>query len=75
MPLKIPTPLSTKAQAFPESSYGANRVTLILSDKRKIENVILAWGSEIEKIENKQISSEDDINFKVAEIKDIVSEI
>jgi len=75
MPLKIPGPLSTKAQDFPESSYGANRVTLILSDKRKIKNVILAWGSEIEKIENKQISSEDDINFKIAEIKDIVSEI
>jgi hypothetical protein len=75
MPLEISAPLRTKAQGFPESSYGANLVTLILSDNRKIKNVILAWGSEIEKIENKPISSEDDINFKVAEIKDIVSEI
>jgi hypothetical protein len=75
MSLSLPENLKDKASEFPESSYGANRVTLILPGGRKIQNVVLAWGGEIVKIGNNQIASEDDLNFKVAEVEDIVSEI
>jgi hypothetical protein len=75
MSVSLPENLKNKASEFPESSYGANRVTLILPGGRKIKNVFLAWGSQIVKIGNKQITGEDDLNFKVSEVENIVSEI
>ena len=41
MRLQIPEKLFDKANSFPESSYGATTVTLILSDGRRIDNVVL----------------------------------
>ncbi len=75
MTLNIPDHLSEKAKTFPESSYGANRVTFVLSDNRTIQNVILAWGSEIVKVGNKNITNEEDMQFDLIEIADVVSEI
>ena len=45
MDLRIPDALVLKANTFPESSYGATTVTLILTNGRRIENVILG-GAE-----------------------------
>jgi len=50
MALILPAHLKDKAAEFPESSYGANQVSLILKDNRKIKNVFLAWGNEIVKM-------------------------
>jgi hypothetical protein len=75
MSVSLPENLKTKASEFPESSYGASRVTLILQGGRKIENVFLAWGAEIVKIGNNQITGEDDLNFNISDVEDIVSEI
>jgi hypothetical protein len=75
MALKISDQLASKAQGFPESSYGANRVTIVLVDNKKIKNVILAWGAEIIKIGGKQVTTQKDINFKLSEVKDIISEL
>lgn len=72
---RLPDNLKDKALNFPESSQGANRVTLILSDSRKIKNVFIAWGTEIVKIGNRTISSENDLHFKLSEIIDVESEI
>jgi hypothetical protein len=73
--LSLPDFLKDKASEFPESSYGANGITPILSGGRKIKNVLSAWGVEIVKIGNNQITGEDDFNFNVSGIEDIVSEI
>jgi hypothetical protein len=75
MSLKIPYNLSGKSAAFPESSYGVNKVTLILVDGRKISEVYLAWGEEIIKIRNKPINSIKDLDFVIFDIKDMVSEV
>ncbi|MCP3956072.1 MAG: hypothetical protein GY697_28235 [Desulfobacterales bacterium] len=71
----LPQHLKDKVSDFPEWSHGANRVTLILSDNRKIKNVFIAWGSEIVKIGNKQIKEQDTLRFKISDIKDVVSEV
>jgi len=70
--MELPTLLSEKASEFPESSYGATTVTLLLIDNRKINNVILAWGSEIIKIENKPIKDIRNIGFKQEDIIDVL---
>ncbi len=75
MSLKIPYNLSNKAAGFPESSYGANKVTLILLDGRKVGEVYLAWGKEIVKIRKRSIHSIEDLDFDISEISDVVSEI
>ena len=75
MSLEIPHNLSDKSAAFPESSYGVNKVTLILIDGRKISEVYLAWGKEIVKIRKKLISSTKDLDFNISEIKDVISEV
>ena len=35
---------------MPESSYGANKVTLILDDGTSYSDVHVAWGKEIVKV-------------------------
>jgi hypothetical protein len=75
MSLEIPNNLSDKAASFPESSYGANKVTFILMDGRRISEVYLAWGKEIVKIRNRSIHNIEDLDFVVSEISDVISEI
>ena len=50
MTLALPQKFADKTIGFPESSYGANRVTLVLADGRRVHEVFLAWGTEIVKI-------------------------
>lgn len=69
--LSIPTRLADKAAALPESSYGATRVTLLLTDGRRISDVFLAWGSEITKIGQRHITSPDELDFRLSDIEDL----
>ena len=55
MALRIPGRFAAKADSFPESSYGATRVTLILADGRVVENVTLS-GSDIVRVEGRDVS-------------------
>ncbi|HEY3932203.1 MAG TPA: hypothetical protein VGM58_07520 [Verrucomicrobiae bacterium] len=73
--LLIPEQIADKAIGFPESSYGANRVTLILADGRRVHEVFLACGREIVKIGNKAVSHSDELGFKLSDIVDVVSEV
>lgn len=73
MGLQLPEGLLEKTHDMPESSYGANRVTLILNNGRQIPNVFLAWGKEIIKIGDKMIKTDNDLDFKPEDIKDIIS--
>jgi hypothetical protein len=60
---------------FPESSYGANRVTLVLADGRRINAVFLAAGMEIVKIGNRVVAIPEDLDFSLTDIVDVISEI
>jgi hypothetical protein len=71
MSLRIPDRLADKALRFPESSYGATTVTLILSDGRRIDDVILAGGSDIVKVKGRPVSDATDLDFSVSEIVDV----
>jgi len=74
MSLKIPMNLSIKSAAFPESSPGVIRVTLVLLDGRKIREVSLTRKGELIKIGDKPVSSIWDMDFNVFEIKDVIRE-
>jgi len=70
--MNIPSLLSDKASSFPEVSYGATKVTLVLKDNSKIENVVLAWGSEIVKIRNTPIEKIKHLTFTAEDIVDVL---
>jgi hypothetical protein len=74
MPVSIPNFLHGKAGEIPESSYGATRVTLILKDGKRIGNVVLAWGSDIVKIGEKEIGEASEIGFDTNDVADIINE-
>ena len=73
--LQIPEQFWERTANFPESSMGANRVKLDLKDGRRIYCVSLAWGKWIVKIGTKLITSEDELDFNIADITDVISEI
>ncbi len=75
MSLSLPDRLAEKTISFPESSYGANRVTLVLGDGRRVREVFLASGRDIVKVGTKAISRPEDLDFRVADIVDVVSEV
>lgn len=69
--IKIPDVLYEKALSFPECSYGAQRVNLIMKDGSIIENVILAGGSEIVKVGGRKVSQEKELGFNIKDIVDV----
>ena len=75
MPLTLPQKFAEKTTGFPESSYGANRVTLVLADGRRVHEVFLAWGTEIVKIGTKAVAAPEDLSFALGDIVDVVSEV
>ena len=75
MTILLPDQLGDKAAGFPESSYGANRVTLIFADGRRVHEVFLASGREIVKIGDKAVSHSDELGFQLTDIVDVVSEV
>ena len=70
--MELPSQLSDKASEFPETSYGATHVVLLLNDNRKIENVVLAWGSDIVRINNVPIEVIEDLGFGSDDIVDVL---
>jgi len=75
MALTLPQKLADKTVGFPESSYGANRVTLVLADGRRISEVFLAWGTEIVKVGARAVATPEDLSFAVTDIVDVISEV
>ena len=75
MSLTLPRDLAEKAATFPESSYGASRVTLVLADGRRVPEVSLAWGTEIVKVGSRTVSSAQELGFGLRDIVDVVSEL
>ncbi len=71
----LPERLAEKTIQFPESSYGANRVTLVLADGRRVHEVFIAGRGEIVKIGTGLVSRPEDLDFRVADIADVISEV
>jgi hypothetical protein len=71
MSLRISDELAAKANSFPESSYGATTVTLILLDGRRIDEVVLAGASVIVKVGGRYVSVASDLDFSPNEIADV----
>jgi hypothetical protein len=71
MALDLSDDLAAKADRFPESSYGATTVTLILASARRIDNVVLS-GARIVKVGDRMISGARDLDFNPEEVTDIV---
>jgi len=46
----IPEKFQDELNAMPESSYGAARIRVTLDDGSKIDDVFVAWGSEIVRV-------------------------
>lgn len=74
MSLRLPQSLVDKASRFPESSYGATTVTLVLSDGRWISQVVLAGGVEIVKVRGQSITTPAQLDFSLADISDVLPE-
>ena len=70
----LPEDLADKAAQFPESSYGANLVTLVLKDGRKIPHVSVAGGRSV--IKAREASAETLLSsLNPADIIDVLSEV
>ena len=67
---RLPARFGSKVATYPECSYGAVRVTLVLRDGRRIYDVIIG-GDAICKIGQRHIRSESDLDFSVADIHNV----
>jgi hypothetical protein len=67
---KLPDRFGPKVVSFPECSYGAVRVTLVLRDGRRIHDVIIG-ADAICKIGQRLIQSESDLDFSVSDVEDV----
>jgi hypothetical protein len=70
---RLPDKFISKVDSYPECSYGAVRVTLVLRDCRRIHDVIIG-GNAICKIGPQHIRSDADLDFAVTEIEDVESD-
>jgi hypothetical protein len=69
--LELPDDIAEKTSSFPESSYGACTVTLVLRDGRQIKHVALAWNTAIAKIGGSVIRGTADLDFHMTDIVDV----
>ena len=67
---KLPDRFGPKVMSFPECSYGAVRVTLVLTDGRRVHDVIIG-ADAICKIGQRLIQSGADLDFSVSDIEDV----
>jgi hypothetical protein len=71
MTLRIPDDLAVKTYTFPESSYGAITVILVLSDGTRIHDVVLG-GDYIVKVQGRRVFTAGDLDFRISEIVDVL---
>lgn len=67
---RLPDRFAPKVVSFPECSYGAVRVTLVLRGGRRIHDVIIG-ADAICKIGQRLIQSESDLGFSISDIEDV----
>jgi len=67
----LPDKLASQSAYYPEYSYGATRVVLVLKDGRRIADVIIGGAGTICKIGSQLIESESDLGFLTSDIADL----
>jgi hypothetical protein len=67
---RLPDRFCPRVASYPECSYGAIRVILVLRDGRRIHDVIIG-ADAICKIGQRLIKSEADLDFSVSDIEDV----
>ena len=73
-PLDLSDELAEKARTFPESSYGATKVTLVLWDGTRIPDVVLAWARQIVRVGSRAVDSPDELGFGIANVRDVLAD-
>jgi hypothetical protein len=73
MAIEIPARLAEKAAGLPESSYGATTVTIVLTDGRRIADVVLAWGMQIVRVGDMFIEKPEQLGFELGAVQDVES--
>jgi len=73
MSIEIPARFTEKAARFPESSYGATTVTIVLTDGRRISDVVLAWGRQIVRVGGMLIDKPEQLGFDLGMVQDVES--
>ncbi len=68
---RLPDRFGPEIASFPECSYSAVRVTLVLKDGRRVHDVIIDGADVICKIGQTLISSKSDLPFMVSEVQSI----
>jgi len=68
--VRLPIAIQEKIATFPESSYGAHRVTLILDDGSEIREVYVAGNDEIVKV-----GTNDEVSVEIGRVVDVRSEV
>jgi hypothetical protein len=71
--IEIPAELAEKAASFPESSYGATTVTVVLTDGRRIADVVLAWAKQIVRVGDVVIDKPEQLGFDLGMVQDVES--
>lgn len=66
----LPESIQKKIATFPEYSYGAHKVTLILKDGTEILEVYVAGNDEIIRV-----GKMDQIQFDVSDVADVKNEV
>jgi hypothetical protein len=65
----LPVDIQEKIATFPESSYGAHKVTVYLADGRVIKNVFVAGNDQVIKV-----GSSHEISFDTNLVVDVTNE-
>jgi len=47
---EIPSKFEDEISQFPEHSYGVTRISVLLEDGKRINDVFVAWGKEIVRV-------------------------
>jgi hypothetical protein len=66
----LPESIQERINSFPESSYGAHRVTVILDDGTEFHQVYVAGGSEVVRV-----GRSERIPFDPSRVVDVRSEV
>ena len=63
----LPAQLKEKVISFGEQSYGAHHVDLVISDGSIVEDVILAWASEVVRVAGVDVA-----DFDASDVVDVI---
>jgi len=72
MSLILNESIQAKIGYIPESSMGAQNVTLVLKNGSRVPNVTVAWGRVIVGIDGSRVDKETDLEFKAEDVVDVL---